>query len=314
MIIAHRAKNIEHSKKNMQQGGQALVLVLLSLAVVLTLVLFILSRSITDIAISSRQEESVRAFSAAEAGIEKSLVIGTGTNQEFSDANYTSTVSDYAESTSDYVYPINMASGDTFTTWFSAHDTDGNLLCDATHPCFYSTSPGSSNFVKVCWGKPGSSSTNTTTPAIELSVFYESTPGNAATTMIGRSVLDPYPARTSENLFDAADVATCTISGVSYAFQKNLTYNDFALPTSAFQSQGGLQFMRTRMFYNSDTSQPIGVSVNFAGNSTLPSQGQSIVSTGVSGESNRRLEVFQGWPEVPSVFDYSVYSSVGLTK
>lgn len=298
--------------KNSQ--GQALVLVLLSLAVVLTLVLFILSRSITDIAISSRQEESVRAFSAAEAGIEKSLVIGTGANQEFQDANYTSSVSDYAEGIQDYIYPINMASGDTFTTWFSAHDTDGNLLCDATHPCFYSTSVGSANFIKVCWGKVGTGSENLTTPAIELSVFYEDTPGDISTVKIARGAYDPYPSRTTENAFTSSDLGTCTISGNQYAFQKTLTFSDLGIASGSFQSQGGLQFMRARMFYNSDTSHPIGVTVNFAGNSMLPSQGQSIVSTGVSGESNRRLEVFQGWAEVPSVFDYSVYSSAGLIK
>ena len=296
------------------QPGQALVLVLLSLAVVLTLVLFILSRSITDIAISSRQEESVRAFSAAEAGIEKSLVIGTGASQEFQDANYTSSVSDYAESTQDYVYPINMASGDTFTTWFSAHDTDGNFICDATHPCFYSSSLGSANFIKVCWGKTGTGSGNSTTPAVEFSFFYEDTPGVPSTVKIARAAFDPNSSRTTENAFASSDLGTCTISGNQYAFQKTLTFNDLGIAPGSFQSQGGLQFMRARMFYNSDTSHPIGVTVNFAGNSILPSQGQSIVSTGVSGESNRRLEVFQGWPEVPSVFDYSVYSSAGLTK
>src|SRR6185369_13919907 len=100
------------------ESGQALVLVLLSLAVVLTLVLFILSRSITDVAVSSRQEESVRAFSAAEAGIEKSLVIGTGSTSVIGDANYSSSVLSYAEGTQDLVYPINLSSGDTSTTWF----------------------------------------------------------------------------------------------------------------------------------------------------------------------------------------------------
>lgn len=306
-----------HRTKSIQQNGQALVLVLLSLAVVLTLVLFILSRSITDIAISSRQEESARAFSAAEAGIEKSLVIGKGINQDFQDAKYISSVSDYADGIQDYIYPINMASGDSFTTWFSAHDTDGNLLCDATHPCFYSTSLGSANFIKVCWGKPETLSENLIIPAIELIFFYEDTPGDVSTVKIARAAFDPNSSRTTENAFTSSDLGSCTISGNQYAFQKTLTFNDLVIAPGSFQShqsQGGLQFMRARMFYNSDTSHPIGVTVNFAGNSVLPSQGQSVVSTGVSGGSNRRLEVFQGWPEPPSVFDYSVYSSAGLTK
>ena len=50
------------------ESGQALLLVLLGMAVVLTIVLSILSRSVTDIAVTSREEEALRAFSAAEAG------------------------------------------------------------------------------------------------------------------------------------------------------------------------------------------------------------------------------------------------------
>lgn len=297
-----------------KSGGQALVLVLLSLAVVLTLVLFILSRSITDIAVSSRQEESVRAFSAAEAGIERSLVVGVGSSQDIGDANYTSLVSSYAEDSSDFVYPINLAPGDTFTTWLSAHDADGNMLCDAYHACFSSTAAATSTFLKVCWGQPGTSNSADTTPAVELSVFYETTPGNAATTRIGRVTADPYSSRASGTGFDVATTSACDVSGVSYAFQKTVTYSDLGIPSSAFGTEGGLKFIRTRMFYNSDVNQPIAITVNFAGNSTLPSQGQSITSTGVSGESNRKIDVFQGWPEVPSAFDYAIYSSSGLTK
>ncbi|HET7098793.1 MAG TPA: hypothetical protein VFI61_01005 [Patescibacteria group bacterium] len=296
------------------QRGQALVLVLLSLAVVLTIVLFILSRSITDVAVSSRQEESVRAFSAAEAGIEKSLVIGAGTSQDFGTANYSSAVSNYAEGTQDFLYPINMSSGDTFTTWFSNHDTDGNMICDGSHPCFNSSAASGSNFIRICWGKPGTGAGDETTPAVELSFFYEAIPGNVSTINITRGVFDPFVGRRSTNGFFANDSGSCTISGTDYAFSKTLTFADADIPVSSYGVSGGLQFMRARMFYNTDQSHPIGVTVAFAGNSVLPSQGQSITSTGVSGESNRKLEVFQGWPEVPSVFDYAVYSSNGLTQ
>ena len=77
-----------------RESGQALILVLLSLSVVLTLVLYVVSRSVTDVAVSSQQEESVRAFSAAEAGIEKTLVIGTGnaTPAPVGDSSYVSSI------------------------------------------------------------------------------------------------------------------------------------------------------------------------------------------------------------------------------
>src|SRR3990167_10395746 len=154
--------------------GQALVLVLLSLAVVLTIVLFILLRTVTDIAVSSRQEESVRAFSAAEAGIEQALVSGVGvfTGSFANTSGFSADVTSFAEGSYDFEYPIGMNAGDTATNWFVAHDVNSNLTCGATTPCFTGTT------MKVCWGKPGTGSGTATTPAVELSVFYEITPGD----------------------------------------------------------------------------------------------------------------------------------------
>lgn len=77
------------------QSGQALLLVLLSMAVVLTIVLSILSRSVTDIAVTSRDEEALRAFSAAEAGVEQALVAGGGTGT-VGNATFNANVSGFA--------------------------------------------------------------------------------------------------------------------------------------------------------------------------------------------------------------------------
>lgn len=291
------------------QEGQALVLVLLSLAVVLTLVLFILSRSITDIAVSSKNEEAIRAFSAAEAGVENALVIGAGTTgTAIGNATYSSDVTSYAEGSQEFVYPIEMSSGDVATTWFVNYDDAGVPICDATHPCF------TGNTLKICWGKPGTLSAVDSTPAVEIIIFYEATPGNVATTRIARAAFDPFAGRTPANNFSAVDAGTCTIGGVAYQFQKTIQLSDLGIPAGSYNFAGGLQFAKVRMFYNSNTTQNIATSVSFAGNSTLPSQGQSIVATGTAGESNRKIDVFQGWPEAPSVFDLAVYGSLGLTK
>ncbi len=294
---------------NNNESGQALVLVLLSLAVVLTLVLFVLSRSVTDVAVSSRQEEAVRAFSAAEAGVERALVIGGSSGStQIGDATYKASVTSYAEGSTDFNYPIVMASGDTATVWFTAHDTDGNLVCDSTHQCFTGDS------IKVCWGKSGTSANSATTPAIEIITYYETTPGDASTVKVARAALDPNSGRRGSNSFSAPDSGSCTIAGVNYAFQKTFLFSDLGIAAGSYQNQGGLEFMGVRMLYNTDTSHEVGVTVNFPNDSTLPSQGQAIDSSGISGESNRRLSVFQGWPEVPSIFTFSVYSSTGLTK
>ncbi len=56
-----------------QSAGQAVLMVLLVAAVALGLGLSIISQSTTDIRISQQEQESARAFNAAEAGIETAL-------------------------------------------------------------------------------------------------------------------------------------------------------------------------------------------------------------------------------------------------
>lgn len=290
-----------------RESGQALVLVLLSLSVVLTIVLFVLSRTVTDISISSRQEEAVRAFSAAEAGIEKALVIGMGLGGTFTDSNigYTTTVSEIAQGARDFQYPLDLSSGDSATFWFVAHDSSGNVVCDATHTCFSGPS------VEICWGKPGTDSTLATTPAIEASIFYTESPGDYTTLKIARGVYDPNPTRASSNGFVSAD-GVCAVG--DSAFSKTLSFSALGIPAGSYGSANGLQFIKFRLFYNTDQSQPVTLNVNLLGDGVLPSQGISISSSGTAGNSNRRLDVFQGWPEPPSIFDYAIYSSSGLTK
>lgn len=293
------------------ESGQALVLVLLSLAVVLTLVLFILSRSVTDILVSSKTEEAARAFSAAEAGIEQALVIGTGGSSTLSNnSGFVSNVALAGDNSTSFNYPIELSSGDSMTTWFVAHDpASGNLSCsDQAHPCF----DGSS--IKVCWGK-GTFPDANTSPAIELSLFYETSPGNPGSVKIGRAAIDPASGRRLLNNFSAPDAGTCSVGGTNYVFGKTINFSDLVVPGTPLGTANVLQFARIRMFYNTST-QPVGVSV-FTG--ALPSQGQDISSTGTVGDPNspdsvRKVQVFQGWPEPPSVFDYPIYSGTGLNK
>ena len=286
-----------------------MVLVLLSLSVVLTLVLFILARSVTDIAVSSRQEESVRAFSAAEAGIERALVIGLGfgaTDELIGNASYTTSVTEFALGETEVNFPSPISSGDTVTTWFVSHDADGNLGCGSL-PCFTGSQ------MKVCWGNPGTSLSASTTPAIEVSVYYESAPGDLATIKNGRITADPYSGRRSSNSFASDDGGTCEIAGQRYQFQKVITFASLGIPAASYGVENGLQLAQIRMLYNTDYPHFAGVSVNFPGNSILPSQGIKIDSTGEAGSSNRREVLYQGWPESPFASNAILVPS-GITK
>ncbi len=292
-----------------RESGQALLLVVLSLAIVLTIILSILSRSVTDIAVTSRSEESMRAFSAAEAGIEQALVIGADVNGTIGNSNFNADVSGFAEGTQEFANPAGALSGESVLFWFVAHNqTTGEIECSASSPCFTGTS------FKICWGESGTGAGNATTPAVETSIFYAVTPGDAGTTRVARATYDPNTTRRTSNNFSAPDGGTCTTDGENFQFQKIIDLTALGIPAGSYTVQNGLQFVKVRLFYNTDVAHPVGIDVNQAGNSLLPSQGLKIESTGQAGESNRKINVFQGFGEVPPIFDTVVFSPGGLTK
>ena len=292
------------------RSGQALLLVLLSMAVVLTVVLSILSRSITDVSVTTREEEALRAFSAAEAGVEQSLVIGTGLGEtQIGEATFRTTVTSAVASAKEFASPAGLFSGESLTFWLVGHDDSGDLVCDATHSCFTGSQ------IKICWGKAGTPGDSVQTPAIEASIYYDRTPGNDATVRIARITTDPNTVRAASNHFSGTDGATCTTAGENFAFSKTINFAGLGIPAAVYQTQDGLQYLKVRMFYNTGETQPVGILVTAAaGNGNLPSQGLRISSVGVSGDVNRSIDVFEGYSEAPSIFDASVFSLGGLTQ
>jgi type II secretory pathway pseudopilin PulG len=296
--------NLKHEK------GQALLIVLLSLAVVLTVVLFVLSRSVTDIAVSSRFEEAVRAFSAAEAGVEQALIAAAPSGLvQIGNASYNVSVSEAAEGEKSFAYPLPLPVGDSIVIWFVAHDADGNLVCSAQKPCF------TGDTVKLCWGNSGTEASSSITPALEASFVYAATPGSFSTLRVARVVLDPNAGRiASANSFETPDPGTCSLDSNSYQFQKTISLSSLGIPSGSYSVEDGLQFVRLRILYNSDVSHGVGIDVDFPNDSALASQGKNISSAGAAGGSNRHLNVFQSWGEIPSVFSFPAFSGGSLVK
>lgn len=296
-------------RKLSNENGQALLLVLLGMAIVLTTVLSILSRSITDIAITSKEEEAYRAFSAAEAGVEKALIVGSSIGETtLGTAKFTAEVTNLAQGATEFAYPIEILAGESMVTWFVGHDSDGNLVCDGDNPCF------TGDTLHVCWGKEGTGSSDAATPALEISIFYATTPGNYSTVRVARAAFDPNGGRRGTNKFAAPDSGNCEIEGMVYQFQKRINLASLDIPALSYLNQNGLQFASLKLFYNNLVSHPIGIDANFAGNSLLPAQGIQISSSGVSGEANRKINVFQSFGDIPSIFDSAVFSSGGIVK
>lgn len=292
------------------ESGQALLIVLLSMAVVLTIVLSIISFSVTDISVTTRESEALRAFSAAEAGVEKALVALSPQSGSFGQDNFSADVSSIAQGSQVFNFPLDMASGEVAGVWFVAHDSNGDLTCSGSEPCFTGSQ------MDVCWGKPGTPSDDVTTPAVEISVYYSSPAvvgGSYADIAVARDTADPNASRRSQNAFSApTSTSGCNINGVDYAFRKTVDFSALGIPATSYGAQDGLQLAHVRFLYNT-SPQSVGFDSSAIGG-IFPSQGQKINSIGTAGESTRAVEVYKMYSDIAGVFESSLFTTQGVSK
>ena len=299
--------------QNNLQKGQALLIVLLGMAVALTMVLSIVSRSVTDIQLTSRDEETQRAFSAAEAGVEQVLLTGDTSSGEVAvGVGYTAEVSNVSEGSQTYESSETFKSGQSETLWYVSHDGDGNLACDVDHPCtkFGGVNPLRMN---VCWGTAGTASNQPQTPALEVMIYYDNTPGsslgvspNYSNVRISRAVFDPNTTRAASNHFTAATLG-CAFNA-NYAFNTGVVYLNgiYGIPDSCLQNAGCLLFAKVKPVYNNTTAHPITVHMV---NGDLPGQALLVESRGTVGtETQSVIEATRSYREIPSVFESAIFS------
>jgi hypothetical protein len=287
-------------------SGQALMIVLLALAAVASVALTISTRSTTDVSVTTGVEDAQRAFTAAEAGIEKVLldesVALSGPLQESvggGGATYTATANTIPENDQAYAYPFEIEAGEVATLWFMSHDANNQLTCNG-QPCY--TGPN----IRVCWGHPGTNATNA--GALEVTVYHQNSSGQI---IASRTTIDADNARRSQNRFSHNANGNCSaIEGQSYAFSRAIAFvGDLGI--NNFNTAGALKMMRVRILYNT-SPQPIGFRTEGIG--SLPFQGVRIDSLGSSGTSSRRLEAFSLYPVVPSMFEAALFSPPGVVK
>lgn len=292
-----------------KQSGQAVLIILLSMVVALTVVLSIIASSTSDIKISSTETQSLRAFSAAESGVEQALVTNSGTNGNLNGgASYNAVVSGLAQGQTYFINPNSLSSGDGGVFWYVSHGANGALVCGNGSPCF------TGKTIKLCWGASGTSANLPTTPAIEVSTFYLTTPGDYTTTQVAKAVFDPNSNRRANNSYAPSDAGSCNVGSSSFAFQKQIDLSTLNILASSYGVQNGLQFTMVKMLYNSNTVQPVAMDVGFAGNSTLPGQGSLVDSTGNLNQVTRKVEVSRTYGGIPAVFDTAVFSPNSLSQ
>lgn len=272
-----------------RRSGQAIIIILLVLAVGLTIGLSIISRSITDIRISQQEEESARAFSVAEAGIEEALKAWSlpGGTLEVPVGEITAFVEEKPQGggqTFDFGGG-KFEEGDIQTVWLVGH-TDGELNPSDSFP--------SNGTIAVCWGEGAR-------PAIEVTIIYQS----GGSFRVAKGAYDP-DAAIRGNEFDAPEIVVNAGRCGDLDFEKDISLADLNIPPAAT-----LYAMRLKLLYN-DSPQPLRV----WGSLPFPSQGKCFVSTATVEESGitRKVQQCQFHKAPPGIFDYVLFSEGDLTK
>lgn len=289
-----------------KEKGQAVLVLILIMVIALTIGLSVASRLTTDIKISTQIEESQRAFSAAEAGIEyalsANLSAGQSEQKTIGNTSYAVRVSQIGGSSSPILFPASLESDEAYQIWF-------------VNPEDLNTEVYNSNSIRILWGNPdpnwAAAENINKTPAIQVIIVYK----DGSLYKFGKFALDPRTDR--GNNFCYPTGANCSgvsnfktdgseeIEGQKAQFSADLDLSRFRGASKI------LQLLRFKLLY-STTPQLAGIKP--LGNGVLPVQGKEIKSTGVSGKMTREVKVFEFNPSLPAIFDFSLFSAGSIEK
>ncbi len=276
------------SSKSLQKG-QTLLIIVLVMVVAITVVLSVATRSITNTRISSDEENSQRAFSAAEAGVERVLK----TAQDVSSDNKVTLDNNakfFATVNRSQLPNVLLNGGQTVLQdegvdlWLSNYDPN---------PSQNYSNPQTGTY-KVRWENTGgncSSSTNRP-PAIEVVVLSGNSTDTAKATHF---VFDSCSNRRSTNNFTQATTDSFPIT--SYGVTVSFDYSGTFSVTNGYIARIVPLYAKTK------------IGVSNVGGANLPMQGNLISSTGSSGGTSRKITVFQQYPSLPiEVFPYAIFA------
>lgn len=293
----------------MKESGQAVIILLLVMVLALAIGLSVIGRSVTEISTSTKTEDSSRAFSAAEAGIERLLQLdpqsgsGMAGTIDFSNQSQAQGLQWNAdlprpgvaleyppfgkESFAQFwlANPSTLASGynlDSFDIYFGDPNQDYSAVT----------------------GKPDNQ------PAIEVSIvlFSPSDSGYYSKSYFYDSKNDR--AGAGGNNFSLCSLGPSPIETNAYSSLRSFYCK--ATVTGYKSSPEDMPVMvRARILYTS-TSHP--AAIRPASGGSFPYQANVLKSTGVSGGVARSLQIFQQKFVMPQIFDYALFSAGDLNK
>lgn len=277
------------------QNGQILLVILLIMIVGLTIGLFLLGRTTTDISLTTKITDSTRAFNAAEAGIEEAIrTPGSFTGASSSPVlvatgvTYTVGASGLGAAGSYRIYPETKQEtvpiGSVFTVWLVGHDTSGNLdelikyNFDSVYICFTTNSP---------------------LPSLGVTMIYRDNANLIRSSYKGYDS----PGRSTTGFEPALNATATDCPTTDYNFYASVQFStDFS--NSPLASPFTPLAIRIRPLY-----APASIAVRELSPGMLPFQGSDITSVGNVGEITRRINVKKPYTVPPPFIDYALYST-----
>jgi hypothetical protein len=259
--------------------GQALILILLVMAVSLTLGVSVASRSIATLRQVSFSTQSAQALAFAEAGVEEALkCLDEGSCGIPFDPGPVDLTGD---GTDDFDYRITALGGPVL-------DAFPPLSRDETIELSLSGYP-SGTPVYITWVNVANAAEMAAPAAVEIAAIYQ----EAGVYKILRYAYDPDGSRQSENNFFTPFTGGFSINGVTYRYQVSV-----AVPFTPIA-------IRVRPLYSATASSFV---FSAEAGRTLPTTGARIESTGTSGAVQRKTEVLRTSPSLSELFDFAIFS------
>lgn len=272
------------------KSGQAVAVVLLIMAVVLTVGLSIVTRSTTDVSVSTVEEEAYRALEAAEAGVEKSLATGLSTG--IISSTIPGSVSGSDPQFNAFVTPIPEAFAAPYHVPYALNNGDVTTL----HLEGYT-----GNQIWLCWANGTGAM-----PAFELALYFR----RAGEIGVGRIGLDPQLSGRS-GFTNRSPQTNCGSASNEY---RRMTIDLVPPSASDFGLVAGdeVLFLRVRTIH---TSSPWNIRFRPVGAvNTLPDQAKRVISEGIAGQATQKVSAYVVRGDLPFMFDSAIFSGSSLTQ
>lgn len=290
------------STTNFQQG-QTFLIVILIMVVSLTVGLAVVSRSITNLRTTTEEENSQRAFSAAEAGVERALKLKlsqTGSviadESLASDPNLKIKQVKVTQIGGSGVNQILLNGGeiiqkdDGADIWLVEH----NGLNESPN---YS-SPWTGQFLTFYWGT--TTDCNSNPAALEIILVG----GTTINTRSNRYAVDQCASNRNNHFDPPTASGSYVINGKTFTFKYTISIPNLTNPL----------ITRVIPLYSSTSISVTGCDTIGSNCTDIPSQGRIIDSTGLAGTTERKVTFFQGYPKLPSeLFQYGLFWTIPAT-